>query len=108
VLEIIERDHLLDHVTAMGADLVRSITEARLPYVAEVRSIGLMVGVQLAPDFPKLPRPPALEIVHRCIDQGLLVIPAGDSVVRLLPPLNVCQLEIQEAVAKLSRALQSV
>ena len=58
-----------------------------------------MVGIQLdKASFPQGPRPPALEAVVRSMAEGLLAIPAGETVVRFLPPLNVTADEIDEAV----------
>jgi acetylornithine/N-succinyldiaminopimelate aminotransferase len=67
-----------------------------------------MVGVQLSADFPKGDRVPALEVVVRAMQSGLLVIPAGESVVRFLPPLNVSRTVIDEAVEKFAATLSSI
>jgi len=108
VLEIIERDDLLAAACEQGARLTAGILDAGIPYVEKIRSVGLMVGVQLSADFPKSERPPALETVIRAMQCGLLVIPAGESVVRFLPPLNATSAEIDEAIEKFQSALVSV
>lgn len=107
-LEIIERDGLLESSRVLGDHLASSLRALASPLIAEVRAIGLMIGVQLAADFPKTERPPALEVVTRAMSAGLLVIPAGESVVRFLPPLNVTREEIDEAVAKFSETLRTL
>jgi 4-aminobutyrate aminotransferase-like enzyme len=108
VLEIIERDGLLGNARTLGDYLASSLRAITSPLVAEVRATGLMIGVQLASDFPKTTRTPALEVVTQAMSLGLLVIPAGDSVVRFLPPLNVTRQEIDAAVAKFSETLQHI
>jgi acetylornithine aminotransferase/acetylornithine/N-succinyldiaminopimelate aminotransferase len=106
VLEIIERDHLREAAGRLGKRLVSAVLAARIPQVSEVRSIGLMVGVQLdKASFPEGPRPPSLEAVVRSMGEGLLAIPAGEAVVRFLPPLNVTEEEIDEAVKKFAAAM---
>ncbi len=106
VLEIIERDNLRAAALRLGKHLVDALLAARIPYVSEVRSIGLMAGVQFnKQDFPKGTRPPALEAVVRSMGHGLLAIPAGETVVRFLPPLNVTETEIDEAVKKFAAAI---
>ncbi|MFZ4775516.1 MAG: aspartate aminotransferase family protein [Terrimicrobiaceae bacterium] len=106
VLEIIERDHLRNAAVTLGEILAASLRNAGLPYVTGVRALGLMVGVQLdKATFPAGPRPPALEVVVRCMEEGLLVIPAGETVVRFLPPLNVTADEIDGAVKKFAAVL---
>ncbi|MCK9588135.1 MAG: acetylornithine/succinylornithine family transaminase [Terrimicrobiaceae bacterium] len=106
VLEIIERDNLRAAAVELGNQLVSALLDARLPHVSEVRSLGLMVGIQFDREsFPQGSRPPALETVVRSMGEGLLAIPAGETVVRLLPPLNVTADEIGEAVKKFSAAI---
>ena len=107
VLEIIERDGLLENARISGEYLASSLRALASPIIEEVRAVGLMIGVQIAGDFPKTARPPALEVVNLAMSKGLLVIPAGDSVVRFLPPLNVSRPEIDEAVAKFSETLKN-
>jgi acetylornithine/N-succinyldiaminopimelate aminotransferase len=108
VLEIIERDGLLAKATTLGDRLASALRAIPSPLVSEVRHTGLMIGLELAAAFPETSRTPALEVVHRCMADGLFVIPAGDRVVRFLPPLNVQPAEIDEAVEKFSGALQSL
>lgn len=108
VLEIIERENLLANSLELGNHLAASLRAIPSSLIQEVRAVGLMVGVQLADDFPKTSRAPALEVVTRAMSLGLLVIPAGDSVVRFLPPLNVTKNEVEEAVAKFSETLQTL
>jgi acetylornithine aminotransferase len=67
-----------------------------------------MIGVELSPAFPDFGRAPALEVVHRAMAAGLLLIPAGERVVRFLPPLNIQPGEIDEAVEKFAAVLRAV
>jgi predicted acetylornithine/succinylornithine family transaminase len=108
VLEIIERDGLLAKATKLGEQLATALRAIPSSLIAEVRHIGLMIGVELASDFPATGRTPALEVVTRAMAAGLLVIPAGDRVVRFLPPLNVQPAEIEEAVEKFAAVLHAV
>ena len=108
VLEIIGRDDLLAAARAQGNRLTTGLLAAGIPYLETIRSVGLMVGVQLSADFPKGGRPAALEAVIRAMHCGLLVIPAGEAVVRFLPPLNATPDEIDEAVKIFRSALLSV
>ena len=62
----------------------------------EVRGQGLLLGLKL--------KPPAGDFVGAARSQGLLTVPAGENVVRILPPLNVSEEQVREAVAMLDRA----
>lgn len=64
-----------------------------------VRGAGLMLGLKCAV--------PNGEMVKALMDKGLLTVPAGDNVVRLLPPLIIGQTEIDLAVDTLDRAAAS-
>lgn len=108
VLEIIERDGLLAKSSELGNVLAAALKSLVSPLISDVRHTGLMVGVELSPDFPKTERTPALEVVNRAMAAGLLVIPSGERVIRFLPPLNVDNREIDEAVQKFASVLKGV
>ena len=99
VMEIVADDAFLAEVNRKGA-LFRQKLEglvAAHPDVFEgVRGVGLMLGLRckVAPT----------EVVAAAYDEHLLTVPAADNVVRLLPPLNISDEEITEAVARLDRA----
>lgn len=68
--------------------------------VLEVRGQGLLVGIKVAV--------PPSDVVSAALAERLLVVGAGDSVVRLLPPLTISEDEIGEALDRLGRALLRV
>lgn len=69
--------------------------------VSEVRGYGLMLGVQLEGIA-------APKVMAACQERGLLINAIGDSVLRLLPPLNVTDAEVDEAVDIIGQALRVV
>ncbi len=99
VLEIIERDGLREKAITFGKQLREGILAFGGP-IREVRQIGLMVGIEISGDLP------AIDVVKRLMTARLLTIPAGERVVRLLPPLTVSASEIDEAVEKLASVLR--
>jgi len=106
VLDILSREGMVEKAGELGRLLHASLEEANLPGVVGIRSLGLMAGVQLDPHaFPKEGGPPASQVVVAAMDAGLLIIPAGECVVRFLPPLNVTSEEIREAVTKFKTSL---
>lgn len=106
ILEIIERDKLADNARAVGEILKNGLEglAARYPtVVTRVRGLGLMLGFELAPkeQLPALAgsdTTPALECVNRLHAAGLLTVPAGAQVVRLLPALNLTSREATEGL----------
>lgn len=103
VLEIIEREGLRQNATVQGAKLRDGLRALNSPRVCEVRAIGLMIGIELADAGD---RNAAIPFVKKLMAAGLLAIPAGERVIRLLPPLNVTGTEIDEALEKIGRSLQ--
>lgn len=81
-----------------------------LPVVTEVRGKGLLLGVAL--DSSLIPveegRTPAQVVVYRLMERGLLVPPAGTDAFRLLPPLNVTDAEVDEALAIIHSVLSGL
>jgi predicted acetylornithine/succinylornithine family transaminase len=73
--------HLLDGLRALGR---------RIPAIKDVRGKGLLVGVELDR--------PAAGAVAACRDQGLLVLTAGDAVLRMTPPLIVEEADVDRAL----------
>jgi acetylornithine/N-succinyldiaminopimelate aminotransferase len=76
------------------------IKDAHPDLVEEVRGQGLLAGI-------KVKVAPA-DVVKAALGEKLLVAGASDNVVRLLPPLNIADEEIAEAMQRLSRALERV
>jgi acetylornithine/N-succinyldiaminopimelate aminotransferase len=73
--------HLLDGLRAL---------RRRIPAIKDVRGKGLLVGVELDR--------PAAGAVAACRDQGLLVLTAGDAVLRMTPPLIVEEADVDRAL----------
>lgn len=99
VLDVILGEGFLDQVAQRGLRLKQSLAalKDRHPTVIEeIRGEGLMLGLKL--------HTPNTEFVASARDAGLLVVGAGDNVVRLLPPLIIGEEEIAEAIERLDQA----
>jgi predicted acetylornithine/succinylornithine family transaminase len=81
VLQRINTPAMLDHVQTVGAYLRERLASIQSPHILEVRGRGLMVGVEF--DFP------VSELILAGYKAGFLLINAGPTVIRLLPPLIV-------------------
>ena len=104
VLQTIERDNLLQNVQQRGEQLragLRAIAGRYPDQVAEVRGWGLINGMELKADTHLT----SADIVKAAIAEGLLLVPAGPKVVRFVPPLIVSEVEVDQALQALSRAM---
>ena len=97
-LDVILEPGFLERVAQTGLKLrqkLAALLDRRPSIIAEVRGEGLMLGLRL--------HVPNGDFAVAARAQRLLVIPAGDNVVRLLPPLNIGESEIDEALDRLDK-----
>ncbi|WP_433264572.1 aspartate aminotransferase family protein [Actinosynnema sp. CS-041913] len=102
-IKIFHRDHILENVRDRGAQLRADLTALEPnPWVHEIRGRGLMWGIELADPITKAPASDqAAAVQSYALRQGLIIELGGrdDSVVRLMPPLNVTADVIDRAAA---------
>ncbi|MFJ6016545.1 diaminobutyrate--2-oxoglutarate transaminase family protein [Streptomyces sp. NPDC092952] len=115
-MKVFDRDDVLANVRARSVQLIGRLKELRAltPQVSDVRGLGLMLGVELAD--PVTGRPSsglALRVQREALLLGLVIELGGrdDGVLRLLPPLNCTEAEVDIAAdilrTALSRALSA-
>ncbi len=80
---------------------MKNLTEElkALNIVKDIRGKGLMVGIECKVEIA--------DLLYACRKQGLLVLPAGPNVIRLLPPFVVTDEQISQAVSVLASVLKS-
>lgn len=103
VLDVVLADGFLAHVEEMGHLLVSRLNQVlpNHPGVFEgVRGSGLMLGLKCVVSNAN--------IVERLRDKGMLTVPAGDNVVRLLPPLIIEEKQVDEAVAAIRAVAEEI
>lgn len=99
VVDVIDEEDLLANTMMMGAYLVEGLCGIAMKHkqwIAGVRGLGLLLGVVL--DVPALPLQKKLQ------EKGLLTLATAGNVLRLLPPLNVSQEEVDAALGKIAEA----
>jgi acetylornithine/succinyldiaminopimelate/putrescine aminotransferase len=101
---VIERDQLPENAREIGSFIIGELQRLirKFPLVLkEVRGVGLMIGLEFrqgAAGFRDSERTPALQVVDRLHAAGVLTVPAGTAVVRLLPALNLTRPEAMEGL----------
>jgi len=102
-------EELIDNAARMGAYLMDRMRDwpARFPTVGEVRGLGLMIGIELVRDQRTKEKAPQLrdQVVARAFERGLLVIGAGDTSIRLCPPLVIARDQCDCAIRTLEECL---
>ncbi len=116
VLEIIERDKLADNAREQGEWLRKQLERlmAENPRaITAVRGLGLMLGFELAPKeslpaFAGGEKAASIQFVTRLHELGVLTIPSGERVVRLLPPLTLTRAQAGEGITAIERVVKSL
>jgi acetylornithine/N-succinyldiaminopimelate aminotransferase len=103
VLDVVLADGFLDQVQATAGRLRQKLAELKDRHpavVAEIRGEGLLIGIRT--------HVPNTEVVAAMREEHMLAPTASDNVVRLLPPLNIGEEEIQAAFTKLDAAFTRI
>jgi len=101
VLDRLTADGFVESIAQRGEFLIRSLRKLKKRYpraIAEVRGLGLMVGVEFHGD--------AGPVVKGLRERDVLATKAGDKVLRLLPPLVVTRADIKAFLAALEAVLE--
>jgi acetylornithine/N-succinyldiaminopimelate aminotransferase len=99
IMDVIDNDDFLHEVQMKSARLKQKLAEVKdrhASVISELRGEGLLIGLKLVP--------PASAMVDELRAEKMLCPTAGDNVVRLLPPLNIGEEDLAEAVARIDRA----
>lgn len=96
------KTNLLEHVREMATHLDQQLQSLKEKFsiIEDVRGKGLLKGMVVKGN--------ALEIVQKAIANQLLILTAGPNIVRILPPLTVTKVEIDEFTNKLDETIQSI
>jgi 4-aminobutyrate aminotransferase len=109
-LEVIKEEKLIENCREMGRYAREKLEAMRSnhPVIGDVRSIGLMFGIEIV--HPKTGEPDGeglLNILNRCLQKGVLFYFCGNQgeVIRMIPPLTVTKQQIDEGLGILDEAL---
>ncbi len=103
VLDVVLADGFLDHVREVALVFRQGLASVgdRFPdIIEEIRGEGLMLGIKA--------KIPSGELLKAMRDEHLLGVPAGDNVIRLLPPLTTTAEEAREGIARVERAAEKL
>ena len=114
VLDVIQRENLAQRARETGQFVLTrlQILAAEFPAVVrEVRGLGMMIGVEFEPaslKFANSDKSPAIQVTNCLHEAGVLTVPAGTAVVRLLPPLNLSHEEAEVGIRAIERVVREL
>ena len=99
VLELFEKDHIIEHVREVAPYLEKRLDEMAAKYecISERRGMGLMQGLV----FDR----PVGEIINKALEKGLILINAGANIIRFVPPLVITKEHVDEMIAILDECI---
>ncbi len=103
VLDVVLEDGFLENVQDVALLLRQGLAELTDTYpdiIEEIRGQGLMIGIKC--------KTPNMELLGAMRDEKFLAVPAGDNVIRLLPPLTLTKDEARDGLARIKNALNTV
>ena len=103
VMDVVNTTEFLDAVNETAARIkqgIESLIDAHPMVFDSYRGKGLMIGIKC--------KVTNLDVVKAGYEHGLLTVPAGDNVIRLLPPLNITHADISATLEKLDQAALSL
>ncbi|MEO1205031.1 MAG: aspartate aminotransferase family protein [Pseudomonadota bacterium] len=103
LLDVVADEDFLLGVQDTSAHMLQSLCALKDEHPAlieDVRGKGLLIGLKM--------KCPASDLVDAAFQAKVLLVGAGDNVVRVLPPLNATAAEVSEALGRLSSALSTL
>lgn len=100
VLDIFEKDGILDNVNKVSAYLEKRLDELveKHDCIELRRGAGLMQGLV----FSK----PVADIINKSVERGLIIINAGTNIIRIMPPLIITEADVDAMIAILDGCIE--
>ena len=101
-LHIMKEAGFLEEVRSKSAILMEQLQLAfqNHPKISSVRGLGMMIGIETSASLSRL--------VEAARQKGLIILTAGENVIRLLPPLTISREEIQQGITVLKEVFSEV
>jgi len=111
-LDVIKSERLMENAKKLGENTKKRLLEMKEKYeiIGDVRGVGLFIGIEIVKDKRTKVRgeAEAKQIMDYCFHHGLLVIMAGRNTLRVIPPLNISEDEMNEGLDILEEGIASV
>ncbi len=99
MLNVMDKESLPERAARVGKTLLDNLQEIDSPLIREVRGLGLMIGIEL--------KQKSTPVLKEMMERGVLALPAGPNVVRLLPPLVIGEADLETVVQVIRESLDA-
>jgi acetylornithine/LysW-gamma-L-lysine aminotransferase len=97
VIDFIKENRLPEQAAEKGCFLLDKLKRIKSAKIREVRGLGLMIGIEL--------KEKVTPYIQALVNEGVLTLPAGSTVLRLLPPLVIDYNQLETVVEKIQKVL---
>ena len=99
-LRVLEEEGLVENARKNGSYFREALAALDAPFVREIRGMGLIIGVEM--------KGRVTPILRGLMERGVMALPAGNTVLRFLPPLSISREEIDRVVETVEAVLGSL
>ena len=96
-IKFIENNNLVNNSKELGTKLLKNLQTIKSPKIRQVRGLGLMIAIEL--------KEKVKPYMQKLLDDGIIVLSAGLTVLRLLPPLVITEKDVDKIVEKIENVL---
>jgi 4-aminobutyrate aminotransferase len=101
-IRAIKEDRMIENAVVRGSQLISGLGHLRekYPQIADVRGLGLMIGTEFRDAAGKPDKKTTKAVQHECADRNMMLLTAGpwDNTIRWIPPLNVTESQMHDAL----------
>ncbi|MDP3975853.1 MAG: aminotransferase class III-fold pyridoxal phosphate-dependent enzyme, partial [bacterium] len=97
-LDYFQKHQILKRVRENGGYFLKKLKALKSPRIQEVRGLGLILGIEL--------KEKAADFIKTLQKKGVLVLPAGENIIRVLPPYIITKEQIDKCIAMLKNVLK--
>ncbi len=101
-IDVFEKENVLNNCNEMAAFLKGELSKLKTEFdiIKEIRGRGLMIGIELKSN--------SADVVKKARENGLLLVTAGEGVIRFYPPLNISKNDLSEGIEIFKKAISQV
>jgi acetylornithine/LysW-gamma-L-lysine aminotransferase len=97
-MDVYEEERIAEKAAELGTYLMAKLHAVPSPLIREVRGLGLLIGIEI--------KQKATPYIAALAERGVLVLPAGLNVIRLLPPLVITKPQLDRVVEQIAAVLE--
>ena len=110
-IRAIKEDRMIENAVVRGSQLISGLGHLRekYPQIADVRGLGLMIGTEFRDAAGKPDKKTTKAVQHECADRNMMLLTAGpwDNTIRWIPPLNVTESQMNDALKIFEASLEA-